>query len=70
MQKLSGKVDIFDQSCDSCLQKNVPKLSPSTKAHHLTKRLDIPGCIQVVTQRLTKYPILLENIIKNTKNDG
>ena len=38
------------------------------KAHRLTKRLDIPDCIQLATQRLTKYPLLLENILKNTEN--
>lgn len=31
------------------------------------RRLSIPECITLVTQRLTKYPILIEAIVKTTK---
>lgn len=32
-----------------------------------TRRLSIPECITLITQRLTKYPILIEAIVKTTK---
>ena len=35
-------------------------LMKKVKSHKLTKRLDIPDCIQMVTSRLTKYPLLLD----------
>ncbi|EDO30666.1 predicted protein, partial [Nematostella vectensis] len=31
------------------------------------RRLSVPECITLVTQRLTKYPLLIEAIIKTTK---
>ena len=48
--------------------KRFSSLMRKYKSHRLTKRLDIPDCIQLATQRLTKYPLLLENILKNTED--
>lgn len=33
----------------------------------LVRRLGIPECFMLVTQRITKYPILVERIIQNTE---
>lgn len=33
----------------------------------MCRRLSVPECITLVTQRLTKYPLLFEAIIKTTK---
>lgn len=35
----------------------------------LVRRLGIPECFLLVTQRITKYPVLLERIIQNTEAD-
>ncbi|XP_071347867.1 rho guanine nucleotide exchange factor 18a [Trachinotus anak] len=35
----------------------------------LVRRLGIPECFLLVTQRITKYPILVERIIQNTEAD-
>ena len=35
--------------------------------NNLCKRLGIPECILLVTQRMTKYPLLIEPIMKTTK---
>ncbi|XP_035525965.1 rho guanine nucleotide exchange factor 18a [Morone saxatilis] len=35
----------------------------------LVRRLGIPECFMLVTQRITKYPILVERIIQNTEAD-
>nr|XP_043878787.1 rho guanine nucleotide exchange factor 18a [Solea senegalensis]XP_043878788.1 rho guanine nucleotide exchange factor 18a [Solea senegalensis] len=35
----------------------------------LVRRLGIPECFLLVTQRITKYPILVERIIQNTEPD-
>ncbi|XP_074545627.1 rho guanine nucleotide exchange factor 18a [Halichoeres trimaculatus] len=35
----------------------------------LVRRLGIPECFLLVTQRITKYPILVERIIQNTEDD-
>ncbi|XP_020784826.2 rho guanine nucleotide exchange factor 18a [Boleophthalmus pectinirostris] len=35
----------------------------------LVKRLGIPECFLLVTQRITKYPVLIERIIKNTEEN-
>ncbi|TNM98428.1 hypothetical protein fugu_014674 [Takifugu bimaculatus] len=35
----------------------------------LVRRLGIPECFMLVTQRITKYPILVERIIQNTEGD-
>lgn len=33
----------------------------------LVRRLGIPECILLVTQRITKYPVLLQRILQYTK---
>lgn len=33
----------------------------------LVRRLGIPECFMLVTQRITKYPILVERIMQNTE---
>ncbi|KAM6948376.1 rho guanine nucleotide exchange factor 18a [Aplochiton taeniatus] len=35
----------------------------------IVRRLGIPECILLVTQRITKYPVLVERIIQNTEAD-
>ncbi|KAM6989319.1 rho guanine nucleotide exchange factor 18a [Tautogolabrus adspersus] len=35
----------------------------------LVRRLGIPECFLLVTQRITKYPILVDRIIQNTEDD-
>nr|XP_046263501.1 rho guanine nucleotide exchange factor 18a isoform X2 [Scatophagus argus] len=35
----------------------------------LVRRLGIPECFMLVTQRITKYPILVERILQNTEAD-
>ncbi|XP_034008832.1 rho guanine nucleotide exchange factor 18-like [Trematomus bernacchii] len=35
----------------------------------LVRRLGVPECFLLVTQRITKYPVLLERIIQNTEAD-
>lgn len=35
----------------------------------LVRRLGIPECFLLVTQRITKYPILVERIIHNTEGE-
>lgn len=33
----------------------------------IVRRLGVPECILLVTQRITKYPVLLERILHNTE---
>lgn len=33
----------------------------------IVRRLGIPECFLLVTQRITKYPVLLERLIQNTE---
>lgn len=35
----------------------------------LVRRRDMPHCFLLVTQRITKYPVLIERLIKNTEAD-
>ncbi|KAK7945209.1 hypothetical protein WMY93_000937 [Mugilogobius chulae] len=35
----------------------------------LVRRMGIPECFLLVTQRITKYPVLIERLIKNTEAD-
>ncbi|KAM9322566.1 rho guanine nucleotide exchange factor 18a isoform 2-T3 [Pholidichthys leucotaenia] len=53
------------------LQKNKKLQTLTTKLGQLTvvRRLEIPECFLLVIQRITKYPLLLERIIKNTEAD-
>ncbi|KAJ8011512.1 hypothetical protein DPEC_G00058990 [Dallia pectoralis] len=36
----------------------------------IVRRLEVPECILLVTQRITKYPILVERILQNTDADS
>ncbi|KAM9368341.1 LOW QUALITY PROTEIN: rho guanine nucleotide exchange factor 2 [Phaethornis superciliosus] len=36
----------------------------------LLRRHGVPECILLVTQRITKYPVLIERILKNSKEDS
>lgn len=36
----------------------------------LLRRHGVPECILLVTQRITKYPVLIERILKNSKGAG
>ncbi|NWI04610.1 ARHG2 factor, partial [Tichodroma muraria] len=36
----------------------------------LLRRHGVPECILLVTQRITKYPVLIERILKNSKGSG
>lgn len=36
----------------------------------LVKRREVPECILLVTQRITKYPLLLERIIQYTEGNS
>ncbi|XP_062386550.1 rho guanine nucleotide exchange factor 18a isoform X2 [Sardina pilchardus] len=45
------------------LQYLMRKISQLT----IVRRLEVPACILLVTQRITKYPVLVERIIKNTE---
>lgn len=42
---------------------------PSQKINNLSivRRLGVPECILLVTQRITKYPVLVERILHNTE---
>ncbi|KAK2146186.1 hypothetical protein LSH36_626g05027 [Paralvinella palmiformis] len=51
--------------CDKKFQTFIKKCSQSS----VCKRLSIPECILLVTQRVTKYPLLIEPIIKTTKEN-
>lgn len=33
----------------------------------IVRRLGVPECILLVTQRITKYPVLVERILSNTE---
>lgn len=35
----------------------------------LLRRHGVPECILLVTQRITKYPVLIERILKNSKGN-
>ena len=37
-------------------------------AHPLMKKKSIPGCILSVTQRVTKYPLMMDVLIKYSKD--
>lgn len=35
----------------------------------IVRRLSIPECILLVTQRITKYPVLIQRILQHTKGE-
>lgn len=49
----------------------VSPLSPQRVTRSpLLRRHGVPECILLVTQRITKYPVLIERILKNSKGAG
>uniref|UniRef100_A0A3B1J6S8 DH domain-containing protein n=1 Tax=Astyanax mexicanus TaxID=7994 RepID=A0A3B1J6S8_ASTMX len=40
-----------------------------TMSSSIVRRLSIPECILLVTQRITKYPVLLQRILQHTKDE-
>ncbi|XP_046861348.1 A-kinase anchor protein 13-like isoform X2 [Xenia sp. Carnegie-2017] len=40
------------------------------QSHRVVRRLSIPECFTLVTQRMTKYPLLIEAILKATKSSN
>uniref|UniRef100_A0A8C3QZY3 PH domain-containing protein n=1 Tax=Cyanoderma ruficeps TaxID=181631 RepID=A0A8C3QZY3_9PASS len=49
----------------------VSPLSPQRVTRSpLLRRHGVPECILLVTQRITKYPVLIERILKNSKGTG
>ncbi|XP_072219371.1 rho guanine nucleotide exchange factor 18a isoform X2 [Leuresthes tenuis] len=49
--------------------KKLPILIRKIGQLPLVRRLGIPECFLLVTQRITKYPVLVERIIQNTEAD-
>lgn len=44
-------------------------LSKIRNSNLLARRRGIPECILLVTQRITKYPVLVERILQYTKGE-
>lgn len=40
-----------------------------TMSSSIVRRLSIPECILLVTQRITKYPVLMQRILQHTKGE-
>lgn len=53
----------------SSSNKLVALFSNEISKHALLKRYHIPDCLTIITQRLTKYLTLIENIITNSKDN-
>lgn len=51
------------------LNTNKPSSSPPQKINNLpiVRRLGVTECILLVTQRITKYPVLVERLLHNTE---
>uniref|UniRef100_G3N688 Uncharacterized protein n=1 Tax=Gasterosteus aculeatus aculeatus TaxID=481459 RepID=G3N688_GASAC len=41
-----------------------------TMSSSIVRRLSIPECILLVTQRITKYPVLIQRMLQHTKDHG
>lgn len=41
-----------------------------TMSSSIVRRLNIPECILLVTQRITKYPVLIQRILQHTKGEN
>lgn len=48
----------------------VPSMLQKISQLAIVRRLEVPACVLLVTQRITKYPVLVERIIKNTEGKG
>lgn len=53
-------IEVKKRNKPLCVQQKIGQLP-------LVRRLGIPECFLLVTQRITKYPILVERIIQNTE---
>ncbi|XP_038137548.1 rho guanine nucleotide exchange factor 28-like [Cyprinodon tularosa] len=47
--------------------KNFKNFIKKMRSSSTVRRLDIPDCILLVTQRITKYPVLIQRILLHTK---
>ena len=64
-----GRFLYFDCKDSYCVQefKHEPLIFQKCHGHRIVRRLSVPECFTLVTQRMTKYPLLLEAILKVTK---
>uniref|UniRef100_A0A3Q1EM94 Rho guanine nucleotide exchange factor (GEF) 28a n=1 Tax=Acanthochromis polyacanthus TaxID=80966 RepID=A0A3Q1EM94_9TELE len=53
------------QQCNKRFQSFIKQLGSNS----LVRRREIPACILLVTQRITKYPVLLERILQHTQEE-
>lgn len=44
-------------------------LSKKKMSSSIVRRLGIPECILLVTQRITKYPVLIQRMLQHTKGE-
>lgn len=55
---------------DKLTIQHVALLTQKIKNLSIVRRLGVTECILLVTQRITKYPVLVERILQNTKGLG
>lgn len=55
---------------DKLTIQRVALLTQKIKNLSIVRRLGVTECILLVTQRITKYPVLVERILQNTKGLG
>ncbi|XP_008403050.1 A-kinase anchor protein 13 isoform X8 [Poecilia reticulata] len=48
--------------------KNFKTFIKKKRSSNTVRRLDIPECILLVTQRITKYPVLIQRMLSHTKD--
>ncbi|XP_033119651.1 rho guanine nucleotide exchange factor 11-like isoform X3 [Anneissia japonica] len=48
----------------------VAQFMMEAESNHLCRRLPFPGIISIVYQRITKYPLLIENLLKYTQSSS
>ncbi|XP_037837851.1 rho guanine nucleotide exchange factor 18a isoform X2 [Kryptolebias marmoratus] len=66
--KHSEAVSLYKEQLQS--NKKLQAFIKKMDQFSLVRRLGIPECFLLVTQRITKYPFLVERIIKNTEADS
>ncbi|XP_077379213.1 rho guanine nucleotide exchange factor 18a isoform X2 [Festucalex cinctus] len=64
----SEGVSLYKEQMQS--NKKIQSLMKKIGQLVLVRRLSIPECFLLVTQRITKYPVLLERLIQNTAVDS
>lgn len=57
-------------SCASFSPSSLPPAGQRMTRSPLLRRHGVPECILLVTQRITKYPVLIERILKNSKGNA